>query len=57
MRVQTKFVTAIDSEVRIGEENPKVEKIVAEKYIKEFCVQLARRHGVEKVAYETTQLL
>ena len=32
---------AIDSEVIVGEEKSKREKIVAEKYIREFCVMLA----------------
>lgn len=57
MRVQIKLVTAIDSEVRVGEEKPIVEKIVAEKYIKEFCKQLAGCMERHKVTYETTQLL
>ena len=40
-RVQRKLVMAIDSEVIVGEEKSKREKIVAEKYISEFCVMLA----------------
>ena len=40
-RVQRKLVMAIDSEVIVGEEKSKSEKIVAEKYIREFCVMLA----------------
>lgn len=35
-RVQVKLVTAIDREVSVGEEKPRREKIVAEKYISEF---------------------
>ncbi len=35
-RVQMKLVRAIDKDVNVGEENPNREKIVAEKYIKEF---------------------
>lgn len=35
-RVQIKLVPAIDREVNVGEENPTREKIVAEKYIREF---------------------
>ena len=36
MRVQTKLAIAMDREVRVGDENPKSENTVAEKYIKEF---------------------
>lgn len=35
-RVQIKLVPAIDKEVKVGEEKPTREKIVAEKYIREF---------------------
>lgn len=35
--VKAKFVTATERDVKVGEENPISEKIVAEKYIKEFC--------------------
>lgn len=34
--VRTKFVTATDREVSVGLENPRMLKMVAEKYIKEF---------------------
>jgi hypothetical protein len=33
----TKFVNATESDVRVGVEKPKMVKMVAEKYIKEFC--------------------
>ena len=36
MRVQRKFVRAMEREVRVGEEKPRREKMVAEKYIREF---------------------
>lgn len=35
-RVQMKLVPAIDREVNVGEEKPTREKMVAEKYIREF---------------------
>ena len=35
--VKAKFVTATEREVKVGEENPIREKMVAEKYIREFC--------------------
>ena len=35
--MKAKFVTATERDVKVGEENPISEKIVAEKYIKEFC--------------------
>lgn len=35
-RVQIKLVPAMDREVNVGEEKPTREKIVAEKYIREF---------------------
>jgi hypothetical protein len=35
--VKEKFVTATERDVRVGEENPIKEKMVAEKYIREFC--------------------
>lgn len=34
--VQMKLAIAIDREVKVGEEKPMAEKIVAEKYIREF---------------------
>lgn len=34
--VHTRFVTAIDREVKVGEEKPMREKMVAEKYMREF---------------------
>lgn len=34
--VQMRLVTAIDREVKVGEEKPMREKMVAEKYIREF---------------------
>ena len=34
--VEMKLVTAMDRDVRVGEENPRSAKIVAEKYIREF---------------------
>lgn len=34
--MQIKLVPAIDREVKVGEEKPTREKIVAEKYIREF---------------------
>ena len=37
IRVQRKFVRAMEREVRVGEEKPRREKMVAEKYIREFC--------------------
>ena len=40
-RVQRKLVMAINSEVIVGEEKSKRENIVAEKYIREFCMMLA----------------
>ncbi|KAL8740995.1 MAG: hypothetical protein Q9190_006358, partial [Brigantiaea leucoxantha] len=36
IRVQIKLVNATDTEVKIGEVKPRREKIVAEKYIREF---------------------
>jgi hypothetical protein len=36
--VKTKFVTATDSEARVGLEKPMRENRVAEKYMREFCV-------------------
>jgi hypothetical protein len=36
MRVQRKLVMAMEREVNVGEENPMKEKIVAEKYMREF---------------------
>ena len=36
MTVQTRLVTAIEREVKVGEEKPMSEKMVAEKYIREF---------------------
>ena len=47
--VQTRLVTAIDKEVKVGEEKPMREKMVAEKYIREFWVTLVdvvERRGV-----------
>ena len=43
--VKAKFVTATERDVKVGEENPISEKIVAEKYIREFCegIRLVRR--------------
>lgn len=35
-RVKRKFVRAMESEVRVGEEKPTMRKIVAEKYMREF---------------------
>ena len=35
--VKVKFVTATERDVKVGEENPINEKMVAEKYIREFC--------------------
>jgi hypothetical protein len=43
--VITKLVTATDSEVSVGLEKPSMLKIVAEKYIKEFCSKLACRNS------------
>ncbi len=40
MRVQMKFVSAIESEVRVGEVNPRRENMVAEKYINEFYIDM-----------------
>lgn len=34
--VQRRLVTAMDREVKVGEEKPISEKMVAEKYIREF---------------------
>lgn len=39
-RVRMKFVRAIESEVPMGEVKPTREKMVAEKYMREFCVML-----------------
>ena len=36
-QVMRKFVTATESDVNVGLEKPRMVKIVAEKYIKEFC--------------------
>ena len=36
MRVQMKFVAAMDRDVSVGEVKPRSEKMVAEKYIREF---------------------
>lgn len=36
MRVKMKLVRAMDRDVSVGEENPMTEKIVAEKYMREF---------------------
>lgn len=36
-QVRTKFVTATERDVRVGEEKPRMVKIVALKYIREFC--------------------
>lgn len=35
-RVKAKFVRAMEREVRVGERNPTREKMVAEKYMREF---------------------
>lgn len=35
-RVQRKFVTAIERDVNVGDENPIAENMVAEKYMREF---------------------
>ena len=55
-RVQRKLVMAMDKEVIVGEEKSKSEKIVAEKYMREFCVPLAtkRRYFVARWSYEAT---
>lgn len=67
MRVQRKLVSAIESEVRVGEVNPRSENMVAEKYIREFYVDILssviqrgrreREREREELTYETTQLL
>lgn len=36
-QVRMKFVRATEREVRVGEEKPRIVKMVAEKYISEFC--------------------
>jgi len=36
MRVKAKFVRAMEREVRVGERKPTREKMVAEKYMREF---------------------
>jgi len=43
--VKAKFVMATERDVKVGEEKPISEKIVAEKYIREFCegIRLVRR--------------
>lgn len=38
MRVKEKFVRAMEREVRVGEVKPRREKMVAEKYMREFWV-------------------
>ena len=38
-KVQTKFVMAMEREVSVGEEKSKSEKMVAEKYMNEFCMK------------------
>lgn len=40
-QVMMKLVTATESAVNVGLEKPTMVKIVAEKYIREFCVVLA----------------
>ena len=37
MSVKAKFVRAIEREVKVGERKPTREKMVAEKYMSEFC--------------------
>jgi hypothetical protein len=36
-QVRTKFVRATERDVSVGEEKPRMVKMVAEKYISEFC--------------------
>jgi hypothetical protein len=41
--VKTKFVVAMESEVKVGERKPTRAKMVAEKYIREFWTQVSNR--------------
>ena len=38
--VKTKFVEAMEREVKVGERKPTRAKMVAEKYMREFCVHI-----------------
>lgn len=58
-QVRTKFVRATERDVRVGEENPRMVKIVALKYIKEFCSLCISWIYAEweQYTYEATKLL
>lgn len=51
-RVKRKLVEAMEREVKVGERKPTREKIVAEKYIREFCVYFALAHAFPPVRKE-----
>lgn len=50
--VKTKLVKAIHREVRVGDLKPTIAKIVAEKYMREFCKELLELGTTMQVAYE-----
>ena len=54
-QVKRKFVTATESDVNVGLRNPRMVKMVAEKYISEFWLMSVRCQGLGKdLAYEAT---
>ena len=56
-QVMIKLVVATDRDVNVGLEKPRMVKMVAEKYIKEFC---SSKHNITQrgwASYKTAELL